>query len=145
MPLAAALLAIAACSGSTVVTLTAAPSSDPFVTYRVGLVSIQLKTSSGKPGLSLLPAETTVDFTKLLDLSEVLGAATVPKGTYTSAVITLDYSAAQIIYDDGSLDGIALAPLASDGKALGLTIVTVSLDPGDPIRSVAKQAGRAWR
>ena len=142
VPLAAALLAIAACSGSTVVTLTAAPSSDPFVTYRVGLVSIQLKTSSGKPGLSLLPAETTVDFTKLLDLSEVLAAPTVPKGTYTSAVITLDYSAAQIIYDDGSLDGIALAPLASNGKALGLAVVTVSLDPGDPIRSVAKQAGR---
>jgi hypothetical protein len=142
VPLAAALLAIAACSGSTVVTLTAAPSSDPFVTYRVGLVSIQLKTSSGKPGLSLLPAETSVDFTKLLDLSEVLGAPTVPKGTYTSAVITLDYSAAQIIYDDGSLDGIALAPLASNGKALGLAVVTVSLDPGDPIRSVAKQAGR---
>jgi hypothetical protein len=142
VPLVAALLAIAACGGSTVVTLTATPSSDPFVTYRVGLVSVQLRTSSGKPGLSLLPAQTTVDFTKLLDLSEVLGAPTVPKGTYTSAVITLDYSAAQIIYDDGSLDGIALAPLAADGKALGLAVVTVSLDPGDPIRSIAKQAGR---
>ena len=142
VPLAAALLAIAACSGSTVVTLTATPSSDPFVTYRVALVSVQLKTSSGKPGLSLLPAQTTVDFTKLLDISEVLGAPTVPKGTYTSAVITLDYSAAQIIYDDGSLDGIGLAPLASNGKALGLAVVTVSLDPGDPLRSVAKQVGR---
>lgn len=142
VPLAAALLAIAACSGSTVVTLTATPSSDPFITYRVGLVSVQLQASSGKPGLSILPAETTVDFAKLLDLSEVLGAPAVAKGTYASAVITLDYSAAEIIYDDGSLDGIALAPLAANGKALGLAVVTVSLDPSDPLCSVAKQAGR---
>jgi hypothetical protein len=142
VPLVLALLAVAACSGSTVVTMTATPSSDAYIAYRVGLVSIQLKTSSGKPGLMLLPSETTVDFTKLFDLSEALGAPTVPKGTYSSAVITLDYSAAQIIYDDGSLDGIELAPMASDGKALGLAIVTVSLDPNDPIRSVAKQVGR---
>jgi hypothetical protein len=141
-PLCAALLLLAACTGSTVVTMTAASSSDPFVTYRVGLVSVQLKTSGGKPGLNLLSAETPVDFTKLLDLSEVFAAPSVAKGTYTSAVITFDYSAAQIIYDDGSLDGIALTPLAWNGKLLGLAVVTVSLDPSDPIRSVAKQVGR---
>lgn len=142
VPLVLALLAVTACSGRTVVTITATPSSDAYIAYRVGLVSIQLKTSSGKPGLMLLPTETTVDFTKLFELSEALGAPTVAKGTYASAVITLDYSAAQIVYDDGSLDGIALAPMASDGKALGLAVVTVSLDPGDPVRSIAKQAGR---
>jgi hypothetical protein len=141
-PLCVALLLLAACTGNTVVTMTAAPSSDPFITYRVGLVSVQLKTSSGKLGLNLLSAQTPVDFTRLLDLSEVFGAPAVAKGTYTSAVITFDYSAAQIIYDDGSLDGIALTPLASNGKLLGLAVVTVSLDPGDPIRSVAKQVGR---
>jgi hypothetical protein len=95
-----ALLALTACSGSTVVTLTATPSSDPFVAYRVGVASIQLRTSSGKPSLMILPAETTVDFTKVTDLSEVLGAPSVPKGTYAGAEITLDYSTAQIIYDD---------------------------------------------
>jgi hypothetical protein len=137
-----ALLAIAACSGSTVVTLTATPSSDRFITYRVGVASIQLRTSSGKPSQMLLPAETTVDFTKVTDLSEVLGAPTVPKGTYSAAEITLDYSSAQIIYDDGSLDGVALAPVDSSGKALGLARVIVSVDPADPLRSAAKQASR---
>ncbi len=38
------LLALAACNGSTVVTLTSTPSTDTFLTYRVGLVSIQLQT-----------------------------------------------------------------------------------------------------
>jgi hypothetical protein len=142
VPLCCALLAITACSGSTVVTVTATPSSDPFITYRVGLTSVQLKTSSGKPGLTILPGNTPVDFTKLLEVSEVLGAPSVPKGTYTSAVVTLDYSAALIIYDDGSLDGIQLTPVSADGKALGLTSVSVALDPNDPVLSAAKQAAR---
>jgi hypothetical protein len=142
LPLLAALLAIAACSGSTVVTLTATPSSDRFITYRVGVASIQLRTSAGKPSQMLVPAEISVDFTKVTDLSEVLGAPTVPKGTYSAAEITLDYSSAQIIYDDGSLDGVALAPVDSSGKALGLARVIVSVDPADPLRSAAKQASR---
>ncbi len=142
VPLIAAVLAISACSGSTVVTLTATPSSDPFVAYRVAVASIQLRTSSGKPSLMILPAATTVDFTKVTDLSEVLGAPTVPKGTYAGAEITLDYSSAQIVYDDGSLDGVALAPVDASGKALGLVRVIVSVDPADPLRSVAKQANR---
>jgi hypothetical protein len=140
LPLMLGLLTLAACSGSTVVTLTATPSSDPFVTYRVGVASIQLQTSSGKPSTMILPAETTVDFTKVTDLSEVLGAPTVPKGTYGGAEITLDYSSAQIVYDDGSLEGVSLTPVDSNGKALALARVTVSVDPSDPMRSAAKQA-----
>jgi hypothetical protein len=136
-------LALAACTnGGTVVTLTATPSSDRFVAYRVGVVSIQLMTSSGKPSTVILPAETTVDFTKVIDWSEVLGAPVVAKGTYAGAEITLDYSTAQIIYDDGSLDGVALAPVDQSGKALGLARVIVSVDPADPLRSAAKQSAR---
>jgi hypothetical protein len=142
VPLLLALLLGACTNGSTVVTLTATPSSDRFVTYRVGVASIQLLTSSGKPGLMILPAETTVDFTKVTEWSEILGAPTVPKGTYAGAEITLDYSTAQIIYDDGSLDGVALAPVDSSGKALGLARVIVSVDPSDQLRSAAKQAAR---
>jgi hypothetical protein len=142
VPLISVLLAMGACGGSAVVTLTATPSSDTFVTYRVGLASVRLQTSSGKTGLMVLPAATTVDFTKLLDLSEVVGAPAVAKGTYTGAVITLDYSAAVIIYDDGSLDGVALTPVGANGKALGLVSVTVTLDPSDTFLSAPKQTGR---
>jgi hypothetical protein len=142
VPMSLALLAMAACGGSAVVTLTATPSSDTYIAYRVGLTSVQLQSSGGRAGLMILPAETTVDFTKLLDLSEVLAAPAVAKGTYTSAVITLDYSAAQIIFDDGSLDGMALTPVGANGKILGLVSVTVTLDPSDPFLSAPKQAGR---
>ena len=142
LPVSVALLTMAACGGSAVVTtLTATPSSDSFIAYRVGLASVQL-TKSGKAGSMVLPTETTVDFTRLFDFSEVLGVPGVVKGTYTGALITLDYSAAQIIYDDGSLDGVALTPVDAKGKALGLVTVGITLDPGDPIVSAAKQVGR---
>jgi hypothetical protein len=142
LPVSVALLTMAACGGSAVVTtLTATPSSDSFIAYRVGLASVQL-TKSGKAGSMVLPTETTVDFTKLFDFSELLGVPGVVKGTYTGALITLDYSAAQIIYDDGSLNGVALTPVDAKGKAVGLVTVGVALDPGDPIVSAAKQVGR---
>jgi hypothetical protein len=141
VPLISVLLAITACGGSAVVTLTATPSSDAFVTYRVGLASIRLQTSGGKSGATVLPAATMVDFTKLFDLTEVVGAPPVAKGTYTDALITLDYSNAVIIFDDGSLDGVALTPLNAKGGALGQVSVQVTLDPSDPLLSAPKQVG----
>jgi hypothetical protein len=137
-----ALLGVAACNGSAVVTITATPSSDTFLVYRVGLTSVQLQTSDGKSTLRLVPAATTVDFANLLELSEVVGAPAVTKGTYTSAVITLDYSAAQIVYDDGSSDGVALSPVNASGQAVGQVTITVALDPSGPFRSAVKQTGR---
>ena len=142
VPLGLVLLAMAACGGSAVVTLTATPSSDTFLAYRVGLVSVQLQKSNGKSALMVLPTETTVDLTKLIDLSEVLGAPAIAKGTYASAVITLDYSAAQIIYDDGSLGGVALSPVSTNGRALLQVVVTVTLDPRAPLQIAAKHVSR---
>ena len=129
----AALLAIAsglaACNGTAVVTMTSTASQDTFLAYRVGLVSVQLQSSSGKSGLKILPAGTTVDFAALTNLSEVLGAAAATKGSYQSVLVTLDYTSAQIVYDDGSLDGVALTPVGTDGRAVGQIQLTVKLDP----------------
>jgi hypothetical protein len=140
--LALALLALAACNGSAVVTVTATPSSDNFLAYRVALDGVQLQTSNGKKTVKIMPAGTTVDFVNLLNLSEVVGIPTVEKGTYTSAVITLDFSAAQIVYDDGSIDGVALSPVGASGQALGQVSVSVNLDPGSPFRIDAKSAAQ---
>src|ERR1700722_15625397 len=93
-----AMLALAACNGTAVVTMTSTASTDNFLAYRVGLVSVQLQGAAGKSGLTILPASTTVDFATLTDVSEVLGAAAASKGPYPSALITLDYSSAQIVY-----------------------------------------------
>src|ERR1700722_3474380 len=140
--LGAALLLLAACSGTAVVTMTSTASTDNFLAYRVGLVAVQLQGSSGSSGLTVLPASTTVDFATLTEVSEVLGAASVTKGTYTSALITLDYSAAQIVYDDGSVNGMTLTPLGANGQALGQVQIKLTLDPSDPFRVASKGASQ---
>src|SRR5271163_3251758 len=82
-PLAALLLgALAACNGTAVVTLTSTPSTDTFLTYRVGLVSVQLQKGNGRSQATMLPTGTTVDLSKLVNLSEVLGSMVVPGGNY---------------------------------------------------------------
>jgi len=141
-PLGAALLALAACNGTAIVTLTSTASTDHFLAYRVGLVSVQLQASSGKSGLTVLPASTIVDFATLTDVSEVLGAAAVAKGSYTSALITLDYTSAQIVYDDGSVNGVTLTPVGTGGQALGQIQLTVNLDPSDRFSVAANRSSQ---
>jgi hypothetical protein len=137
-----ALLALAACSGTAVVTMTSTASTDNYLAYRVGLVSVQLQGSGGNSGLTVLPASTTVDFATLTDVSEVLGASPVTKGTYTSALVTLDYSSAQIVYDNGSLNGVTLTPVGANGKALGQVQITVTLDPSASFSVSSKGASQ---
>ena len=116
--LTAASLALAACNGTAVVTLTATQLQNSFLAYRIALTSVQLQTSGGKSSLKVLPAGTTADLAALGDVSEVLGAAAVAKGSYTSAVITVDFSNAQIVYDDGTVNGVALTAVGADRKSV---------------------------
>jgi hypothetical protein len=140
--MAAMLMALAACSGTAVVTMTSTASTDNFLAYRVSLVSVQLQSSGSGSGLTVLPASTTVDFATLTNLSEVLGATPISKGNYTSAVITLDYSAAQIVYDNGSVDGVTLTPVGANGQPLGQVKLTVTLDPSDSFSISSKGASQ---
>lgn len=141
-PLGAVVLALAACNGSTVVTLTSVPSTDTFLTYRVGVVSIQVQNSNGRRMAQILPSSTTVDLAQLVNLSEVVGESTVTAGNFTEAVVTLDYSAAQIVYDDGSIDGVALTPLGASGQALGQVTLTLYLDPSNGLSIARKSSAR---
>ena len=135
-PLAAVLLlALAGCNGTAVVTLTSTASPNTFLAYRVGLVSIQLQTSNGvtASNIQALRSKTTVDLARLVDLSEVLGVPSAAQGMFTQALVTLDYSAAQIVYDDGSTNGLALTPVSPSGQALRQVTLTLVLDPGNQV------------
>ena len=137
------LAALAACNGSAVVTLTSTPSTDTFLAYRVGLVSVQLQGSNGRNSVNLLPAGTTVDLARLVNLSEVISSSSsVKTGTFTQAVVTLDYTSAQIIYDNGTPEGVALTPLGASGQALGRVTLTLLLDPSSQMSVAAKSTTR---
>jgi hypothetical protein len=143
VPLAGLVLAaLAACNGNAVVTLTATPSTDTFLAYRVGLVSVQLRTSSGSSSVNVLPAGTTVDLAQLVNLSEVIGSSSGKTGTFKEAVVTLDYSSAQIIYDNGTPEGVQLTPMGAGGQALGRVGLTLLLDPSNELSIAAKSTTR---
>ncbi|MEN9704606.1 MAG: hypothetical protein RLZZ393_485 [Pseudomonadota bacterium] len=120
----------AASTGTAVVSLTDAPGD--FLHYVVNVTSIQLRKGDGTV-VETLPATTQVDFAQLVNLSEIISAQQVPSGTYTSAAITLDYSAAQIIVDNGAGGSIAvpaaniLNGAVSGTPAVGNTPVTLTL------------------
>ena len=79
------------CSGScggAMVTMTDA--AGDFLSYIVTLTSLQLQTVSGA-SVETLPAPTPVDFTKLVNLTEVLSAGQIPAADYVSAQLTLEF------------------------------------------------------
>jgi hypothetical protein len=136
------LAALAACNGTAVVTLTSTPSTDTFLAYRVNLVSVQLQTSKGKSGAAALPSSTTVDLASLANLADVVGAVGIAEGNFSQAVVTLDYSSAQIIYDDGTPDGVALTPVGPSGQPVGQVTMTLDLDPSNQLSIVRKGSAR---
>lgn len=95
----------AADTGSAMVTLTDAPGS--FLSYVVKVVSVQFKRADGT-AVETLPAATQVDFSKLVDLSEVISAQQIPAGSYVSASVTLDFAGATLVVDNGA-SGITVA------------------------------------
>ena len=97
------LVVLAACNGNTVVTLTSTPSTDTFLTYRVGLVSVQLhlerprRPSSAHRHHGGSRAAGELERSARSDIDQ--------DRNFKQAVVTLDFSSAQIVYDNGTPEG----------------------------------------
>jgi hypothetical protein len=76
-------------------TLTLADDPGPFTSYLVTVDSVVL-VGKLDGAVSAIGVPETVDFTKLQNLSELWATASLPVDTFTSAIITLDYTNAQI-------------------------------------------------
>jgi len=123
---------VSSCSncGGALVTITDAPGD--FLSYIVNIVSLQLTSADGTV-VQIVPTTTQVDFAQLVNLSEIVSAAQIPVGQYVSASLTLDYSGATIVVDNGTgavtiaagniINGATSLPLAAPNT----TQVTVSL------------------
>lgn len=124
-------------TGTAVVTMTDMPGD--FLSYLVNIVSLKLTRSDGTT-VETVPATTSVDFAQLVNLSEVVSAQQVPQGNYTGVALTLDYSAAKIVIDNGAggitvpaaniVNGATNAPLLSPNNQL---TVTLQLPAGTPL------------
>ena len=118
------------------VTLTGTPGD--FTSYIVNVDSVVL-TGKTVGAITALSTVETVDFTKLRNISELWGSASIPTDTYTSATITLDYTSAVInVMVNGKP---VLATVHGPGGTTVTTIsVTVALDPKNSFVSLPTYA-----
>ncbi|HEX3951075.1 MAG TPA: hypothetical protein VHW95_14560 [Steroidobacteraceae bacterium] len=107
--------------------MTMTDAAGDFLSYQVSLVSLQLQKADGTK-VETLPATTAVDFAQLIDLSEILSARQIPPGDYVAAQVTVDFTNASIMVDDGSGTGVAVKPVDSTGAALTQLQLMVQLD-----------------
>jgi len=111
------------------VTLTDSPGD--FTSYIVNIDSITLTRNDTYVATALSTPE-TVDFTKLNNIAELWGTATIPTGTYVSASIVLDYTDAVISV---MVDGVPKQATVVDSTGVAVTTVTINviLDPANPL------------
>ena len=108
-------------------TLTTTDDAGQFSSYLVTIDSVVLVGQlDGEVGAIEVPE--TVDFTKLTNLSELWGTVSLPVDTYTQAIITLDYTSAQIsVLVNGA--PVKVNIVDPSGAAVSTIAVTVNLDP----------------
>jgi hypothetical protein len=125
-----------ACSGcgTAMVSLTDQPGD--FVSYIVNVDSLTLTRSDGTV-VQTVPVTTQVDFTQLVNLSEIVSADQIPAGRYVSATLTLDYTGATIVV--ATSGGDVTVPAAdilngATGQPLtGPVTLTLSLNSDDQL------------
>lgn len=103
-----------------------------FASYVVGVNQVTLVRDDGVV-VNALAAPAQVDFTQLVDASQLMATAYVPSGTYVSMSLTLDFGSADIEAEGQSGQLVKLSPVDSSGAALGVTTVNVQLGSGNTI------------
>ncbi len=108
-------------------TLTTTDDAGQFSSYLVTIDSVVL-VGELNGAVSAVAVPETVDFTKLTNLSELWATASMPVDTYTSAIITMDYTSAQISV---LVNGVPVKVNVVDPSGVTPTTiaVNVSLDP----------------
>jgi len=96
-----------------------------FISYSVDVKSLTLTKANGAI-VETVPVTTTVDFAQYTDLTEFFTAASVPNGAYTSAKMTLDYSAANIQVEDVDGNAVKVANIV-DAKGKPITTLEVNV------------------
>ncbi len=109
--------------------LTTADDVGQFTSYLVTVDSVVL-VGKADGSVTAIAVPETVDFTKLASLSELWAAASVPVDTYTSAIITLDFTNAQISVMQNGVPVRATIKNAA-GAAPTTIAVTVNFDPAN--------------
>jgi len=102
-----------------------------FASYVVTIDSITLTDAVGNVYTALATAE-PIDFTRISNVAELWGNATIPADTYVGATISLDYTSAQIaVWENGKAVPVTFTDPA--GGALTTLAINVAFDPKNPL------------
>jgi hypothetical protein len=118
--------------GTPVITMGNLNNSSDFNSYIVTVDSISLTRNDGNVFTPLVTPQ-TVDFATLNSMTELVEAPAVPSGTYTSATLTVDYSAAPYVHMNVNGLNTQLAPLNTSAVVPGAVGVIVTFDPAHPL------------
>ena len=98
-----------------------------FNQYTIDVVSINLYKANGAV-VETLPNTARLDFSRYVEVTELLSIATVPVGSYKKAEITLDYSNAAITVEDENGNSIPAQALDEHGNLLSVITLEVMIN-----------------
>ena len=113
-----------ATTGQALVSLTDA--AGDFLSYTVDVQSLTLTKLNGSV-VETLPLTTRVNFADYVEMTEFFTAATIPSGTYTSARMRLDFSAADLQVEDAGGNAVSV-PVGNIRDGNGTPITTLDVE-----------------
>jgi hypothetical protein len=138
---AAALLAACSTShpappGTPVVTMSNLTNSGDFISYIININAIELTRSDGSI-VRALATRVTADLALLNSGTELVAAPAVPEGTYTSALIALDWTlgsgTTQPLWLNVHGQPLEAVPINVSGTGMTTASVIVTFDPSHPL------------
>lgn len=102
-----------------------------FLSYGVDVLSLTLEKANGTT-INVLPNATRIDFANYVDLTELIGAASVPPGVYVAGTIRLDYTNAEVYVENGDA-ALETIVVDADGNALTQTELKIRLSDRDQL------------
>ena len=118
--------------GTPVVTMGNLTESGDFMSYIVNIDAIELTRSDGTVVTPLVSPQ-TADLARLNSITELVEAPAVPEGTYTSGLITLDYTSTQVVWLNLNGQPLSASPANASGKGMTAVSVIVTFDPAHPL------------
>ena len=123
-------------SGDGELTVAMRDAAGDFLSYTVDVTSLRLERANGDV-VEVVPLKTRIDFSEMAELTEFFTVATIPSGTYTRVVMTLDFTNAQIVVQSDSGAELPAAAIDSNGNPLTTLAVAIELPDTEPVRIVA--------
>jgi len=115
--------------------------SSDFISYIINIDAIELTRTDGTV-VTPLAIPLTADLAQLNTMTELVEAPAVPEGTYTSALVALDWSATQLVWYNIDGETLSAAPVNLSNAALTTASVIVTFDPTHPLVITHNQSVR---